>query len=271
MDFNVISFNNFTANTGDIEGRLAARGKVTVGKGWSVGYQLQTTTKDHSLPYALVAGGDVAFPSGAVYPDGNNRPYNGASEHMFVGGAFTGANYLASRKSGTCSTPGCLDQYFGAAQNCYTALSNGIAANADNVKKEIVWSTLYVNCTDDMATSYFMSLIPSEMSKIYSVSVDMDSCNSKARWYVNVRGTTDVTFSANQDLPVNAAGIVYNVIGNNRKVNIKTGVRGHMIAPGNNIVQTNGVIVGKLVANNIQMSLQINKNQCYVPTAPESS
>jgi choice-of-anchor A domain-containing protein len=271
MDFNVISFNNFTANTGDIEGRLAVRGKVTVGKGWSVGYQLQTTNKDHSLPFALVAGGDVTFPSGAIYPDGSNRPYPGTVENMFVGGAFSGASYLATRKTGTCSTAGCLDTYFGAAQTCYNALSTGIAANADNTKKNIVWSTMYVNCTDPAATSYYLSLLPSEISSYTAVSVDMDNCNNHARWYVNIRGTTDVTFAGNQDLPANAAGVVYNVIGSGRKVNVKTGIRGHLIAPQNNVIQTNGVIVGKLVANNIQASLQINKNQCYVPSLPDAS
>jgi choice-of-anchor A domain-containing protein len=67
FDYHVISFGGFKANTGDIEGRLAARGTVDLGYGFSVADKIEP--KDNSLPYSII-GGSLSWGSGALYPDG---------------------------------------------------------------------------------------------------------------------------------------------------------------------------------------------------------
>jgi choice-of-anchor A domain-containing protein len=215
----------------------------------------------------LLVGGNAVFGSGAVYPDGSHVPFNVAEEDMFVGGSFTGPDYLASRVAGSCSTPGCLSSYFAAAKQCYNGYQATMAASVDNVVTNVQWSGLYITCNDIMATKYFMTLTPTQMNSYTWVSTT--NCNSDANWIINVVGTDDVNFSGGS-FPYSSNQVVWNIQGSGRNINVGwTQVQGSILAPNNNINQPSGVIVGSVVANNIN-SLQINKVPCFTP-APTSS
>jgi choice-of-anchor A domain-containing protein len=263
LNFDVISFGGFTANTGDIEGRLAVRNSATIGSGWSVGYQTHSVSTDETLPYGLIVGGSLNWASGAAYPDGSNSPYTGAEEDIFVGGTFTGASYLSSRVTGDCSYSGCLNSQFDALQSCYVGYQNSLAALPDNVQQVVQWSGLYITCNDPSSSQYVISLTSSVMSQYTWIS--LSQCNSNARWIINLDGTDNMSITGGS-FPAPAAAIIWNFNGSGRTLTISnTQVDGSILAPNNNVNQVSGVVLGKVIANNVIASLQVNKAQCFIP------
>jgi len=264
-DMNAIAFGDFTANTGDIEGRLAVQGDAQFGYGYSVGYALQTAsgTVDRHLPYSLIVGGDLFWGSGALYPSGNGIPYPGLEEDMFVGGEFTtNLTELTLRVKGSCGeTSGCLDSTFNAAQTCYKGYSDNIAAVADNVVKSIEWSALMISCNDASASAYYVSLTSAEYGQFTYTTIS--NCNFQANWFINIRGTDDVTISGDS-FPGVPGGVVYNIEGCGRTITIsETTLSGHFLGPCSDLNQPTGLITGKVVARNVIASLQINReNTC---------
>jgi len=254
--YDVIAFGTFTANTGDVEQRLAVGGDFHVGNGWSVAEKVDS--EDGNLAYSLVVNGDGYFGSGAVLDEG-----------VFIGGTFTEGNAnngvaaLVSHCPG--SVGGCLTSQFSAAQQCYGGFQSTLSAS-DNVAHMIQWSGLYVDCTSATSSKYYLTLTPAEMSQYTWTS--LSGCNADAQWIIKIDGTADVTFSGGS-FPVPAKQVTYNIVGSGRTINVgPTQVEGSILAPFNNVNQPNGVILGKVIANNI-VSLQINEHQCY--QAPAST
>jgi len=263
LNFDVISFGGFHSVTGDIEGRLAVRNNAVIGSGWSVGYQTHSVATDLTLPYAMVVGGDLSWTSGAIYPDGSNYPYVGSEEDVFVGGAFTGPSYLNDRVIGHCSSSGCLNSQFDAVRSCYSGYQATMAGLSDNVQKTIQWSGLYISCFNPSSAQYVITLTPTEISQYTWISVDQ--CNPAARWIVNLAGTGDVTITGGS-FPSSSASVVYNFIGSGRTITIQnTQLDGTLVAPNNFVNQPSGVILGKVIAADITISLQVNKAQCFIP------
>jgi len=127
----------------------------------------------------------------------------------------------------------------------------------------VQWSGLYVTCNDAAAGNYFMNLDAAEMTEYTWIS--LTNCNSQARWIINIGGTGDVTFSGGS-FPAGPNQVTWNIQGSGRNINVGgTQVEGNILAPFNNINQPTGLIIGKVVANNI-ISLQINKAQCFQST-----
>jgi len=267
-DFSVISFGSFVANTGDIQGRLAAALDVTLGAGYSIGYELSTLNDapDNSLPYSLVVGRDLCWTSGTLYPSGTGSPYAGDEEGIFVGRSVCSgtADYLASEVSGGCgATTACLGGYFSAAQSCYQTMSDDLAALSDNVQQNVQYDALILTCSDNTDTEYVVSLTPDIMATYTYITTS--NCNFQANWVVNIRGTDDVSFNGDS-FPAAPGGIVYNVIGCGRTIEVSgTAVTGSILAPCSTLHQTGGVIIGKVVAGDITFSLQINKIDCPNP------
>jgi len=260
IDYDVISFGDFNAVSGDVEGRLAVRNGVDLGA-FSVGYQIHRDSSDNTLPYSVVVGHDCRWSSGAVYPDGSGSPYAGNEENIFCGGSFTGASYLQQRVTGSCENADCLDSAFNAAQQCYEGYQNTVANVQDNVAVEVYWSGLYLTCNDVTATSYTFSLTSSQMSQ-YTYIAPFTNCNSDASWTINIRGTDSVTLTGGS-FPADCGQVVYNVIGSGRTITVTgTSLCGHLLAPDNILNQSGGVIVGHVIAGDIPASLQINKNPC---------
>jgi len=268
-DYHVISFGSYVANTGDIEGRLAARNDVTFGNGYTVGFELRTfgNQPDRSLDYSLVVGRDLHWGSGSLHPDGTGIPYAGEREDAFVGRTVSAntAEYLKSRVSGACAegSEGCLETEFNDAKSCYEGYQSTLASLNDNVGKHIEWSALVLTCSDSMADQYVVSITDEEFSQFtyYTVS----GCNFQASWVINVRGTGRVNLSGGE-FPAVPGGVVWNVVGSGRVISV-TGIEihGHILAPNNILLQEGGVILGKVVVGDVQFALQINKIYCPQP------
>jgi len=209
-----------------------------------------------------VVGGDATFGGGEIYPAGDNVPYPGTRENIFVGGTFTAPGYLVPRRTGgPCS--GCLDTYFGDAQACYTTFQNELAANADNVDFVVEWSALILNCRSLNTQTYFVTVQASDLDDAtYYIT---NNCNFQAEWVINVAGTADVTLHGGQ-FPAPSGGLVYNVLGSGRTINSATGVLGHILAPHNILNQASGVIEGKVVVADVTFSTQINHADCVDPS-----
>jgi len=256
--YDVIAFGTFTANTGDVEQRLAVGGDFHVGNGWSVGEKINNA--DGMVSYSLVVNGNGYFGSGRVMDEG-----------VFVGGTFTegdpnnGVAALVTHCPGNVG--GCLSPQFSAAQQCYGGFQASLSNHADNVAHLVQWSGLYVTCNSDTDVAYYLSLTPAEMTQYTWTS--LSNCNTAAEWVINIVGSGDVTFSGGS-FPAPANQVIYNIAGTGRTINVgPTQVEGSIVAPFNNVNQPNGVVIGKVIANNI-VSLQINKAQCYIPpTSPD--
>jgi len=110
---------------------------------------------------------------------------------------------------------------------------------------------------------YVVSLTPATMSQYTYITVD--NCNFQASWVINVRGTEDVYFRGDS-FPAIPGGVVFNVLGSGRVIDVTgTAVTGHILAPNNVLHQTGGVIIGKVVVADVTFSLQINKYSCPNP------
>eukprot|EP01114_Cavostelium_apophysatum_P017282 TRINITY_DN50_c0_g1_i1.p1 TRINITY_DN50_c0_g1~~TRINITY_DN50_c0_g1_i1.p1 ORF type:complete len:895 (+),score=192.43 TRINITY_DN50_c0_g1_i1:91-2775(+) len=262
-DFDVISFGNFIgSNTGAVEGRLAARGQVSLGTGYSVGYSLDTSANgdDNSLPYSLIGGGDVSWTSGAIFPSGTNG--RGDAEGMFVGGSFTGSEDLALRVTGgPCPTPGCLDDEFDDAHTCYNIFQASLAGHADNVQKVIEWSGLYLTCDTNDADVNYVSLLPSEMSQYTWVS--LTNCNPDARWVINVGGSGNVTLNGAY-WGLDSSAVLWNIQGSGRFINVfNVQVPGTILSPNNILNQPSGQIDGRVVVGDVVTALNILSPGCH--------
>jgi len=152
-----------------------------------------------------------------------------------------------------------LANHFSAARSCYTGYQSTLAGHSDNVNHLIQWSGLYVTCQNAFATNYYMTLTPSEMTSYTWTSVS--NCNSNANWVINIGGTGDVRFQGGS-FPAQANHVIFNVLGSGRTINIENyRVEGSILAPNNNVNEPSGVIVGKVVANNI-VSRHISRYEC---------
>jgi len=265
-DFNVVSFSDFNANTGDVEGRLACRNNLNLGGGYSVGAELDTINGvDRALPYSVVAGGNCNFVSGDVYPDGTNSPNTGDEEGMFVGLNFTGPSYLADRVIGSCGSAGagCLNSIFDAALSCYQNLQTVFASSTDTATVSVQWDALILTCNDINAVANTATITGAQFeSSTYYV---LDNCFFQSAWILNIPGTDDITLSGGS-FPAVGGGVLYNVLGSGRTIYVNnTAVTGSILAPGNTLYQSGGYIAGKVVVADVARALQINIAQCANP------
>jgi len=97
----------------------------------------------------------------------------------------------------------------------------------------------------------------------------LDNCNFQSAWVINIAGTGTVNFFGGS-FPGVAGGLVYNVLGSGRLINVTgTGVTGHILSPNNVLTQSSSVITGKVVVGNIENCVQINKPVCTNPPPVE--
>lgn len=269
-DYDVVVFGDFTANTGDVEGRLLTFGKVTLGNGFSIGVKVESSAND-SVAYALIAG-SLNFTSGAVYPDGSS----GAKENIFVAGAFNVPSFLTDRVTGRCpnGTINCLDTIRDSARDCYTALQEELAGNSDNVQFALMFSTLFINCTSTASENIYRMTVPtSTFNQI--TSYNLNNCNADFKWIItisagsnpNTNATSNNSTTGNSVLfrggafPATAVNVLYNILGSNRTIEVSTGVYGAILSPRNHLNQPGGVVNGKVIVGSAFV-LQINKPVC---------
>jgi len=125
-----------------------------------------------------------------------------------------------------------------------------------------------LTCNDINAETYYVTLDPTKFNQF--TYTGLSNCNAGARWVLNIGGTGSVTLSGGS-FPAGAAQTVYNILGSGRTINVQTEVDGSIIAPFNTVNQPGGVIVGKLIAQDVTVALQVNKDQCFFPSGDDDS
>jgi choice-of-anchor A domain-containing protein len=260
-DFDVVAFGNLYARGGDVEGRVAVRGNLDVDS-FGVGFELWTINgPDNHVPYAVIVGGDATWGQGGgqVWPFGNNIDKHPAQrEDIFVGGNFNAPQYQLGRRTGDCGGhPGCLNQWFDAAQNCYTGISQAFAAAAPNADASIVYGGLKLTCNTQTADRYTATVDATIFNQANYYF--LDNCNFHAEWVINIVGNGPVYFTGGS-FPAVAGGVLFNVPGTGRYLEVRSiGLNAHLLAPGNDLNQTSSVIVGKVVVRNYIELNQVNR------------
>jgi len=244
----VISFGGFVANTGDIEGRLAAFGAVTLGNGFSIGDKVNSALSSDA--YSVIAG-SLSWGSGSASP---------SDEKIFV--ATNNVNvpsYLQSQIAGPCDN--CLESVFQSVFTCYSNLQSTLANLTDNMSFQIKNSGVTYTCNS--TTNQRNSItVTSDVFNLVTYST-LENCNLNGEFIINVEGNDDVIFHG-ASFPANSDNVVYNILGSHRTIFVQTAVNGAILAPSNFLNQTGGVIRGKVVVGDVFFSLQINQPNCNI-------
>jgi len=258
-NFNVVSFGNLVAGGGDVEGRVAVCGNLTVG-GFSVGEKTNSFSReDNQLDFALFIGHNGKMDSGSIWPDGSGLS---TKEDVFVGDTFDAPAYLQLRRTGFSSFIGDRDAECQEAQVYFTNLQNNFASHSSNVWWELIGGTqdgLLVHCHDPTATWYYVDIDGAIMSSLNWYQ--LDSCNLAAFWIVNIGGTGPVTLKGGR-WPSVVERVVYNIKGSGRVIDIQTGIAGNILAPHNILNMVAGVTLGLVVVGDVRYLVQANKPNC---------
>jgi len=150
-----------------------------------------------------------------------------------------------------------LNQWFDAAKNCYTGISQGFAAAAPNVAASIVYGGLKLTCNTQTADRYTATVDATLFNQANYYF--LDNCNFHAEWVINIVGNGPVYFTGGS-FPAVAGGVLFNVPGTGRILEVRSiGLNAHLLAPGNDLNQTSSVIVGKVVVRNYIELNQVNR------------
>jgi len=249
--FDVISFNGFNANTGDVEGRLLCN-NFNVGAGFTVGWGAAG-----SFIYSLVVNSNASFISGDVVP---------STSDIYVGQYFTGAQYLTSRQvpcNGSRVSSG-FGPVLSLAESKYTLLTSDLEGQAISATYSLQYNTFHLTAFTKKAQqlTYFVSIQAADFNNInaYSFDVPAGTWVQGAILCITVYGTS-ITFNGGQFPSGYIQHVVYN-FPEATSITVNTGVWGDILAPKATLTQTGGVIIGKVVVNNVALALQINRPDC---------
>eukprot|EP01119_Soliformovum_irregulare_P003808 TRINITY_DN1486_c0_g1_i1.p1 TRINITY_DN1486_c0_g1~~TRINITY_DN1486_c0_g1_i1.p1 ORF type:complete len:988 (-),score=258.55 TRINITY_DN1486_c0_g1_i1:17-2980(-) len=243
-DFNVISFNNYVCNGGDIEGRVAIRNNAIL-SGFTLGLKLTSET-DSIRDITGLVGGNVNWSSGSIHPDGT---------HLYVQGNF----------SGSASIPFIddfedVDQAFQSAIDYYIRVQAEFSQLPVNTRSELRYGDgLFIRCDDSNDLLNHVVIDGSTFSKVSWYS--FENCAFASRWIIDIGGSGDITIKGGQ-FPEGVERVVYNIVGSGRTISASNGVNGHIFAPRNIFKQSAGVTYGLVIAGDIPIARQNNKPQC---------
>jgi choice-of-anchor A domain-containing protein len=259
LNYAIISFGDFIANTGDVTGAIAIDRNFLVSNGFSVGGDAWFKNPIPPTPYTMIVGHNATWNSGSLLQNAFS-----STGKMFVGSVLNAPSYLALQRTGSCpnNNINCLDSEFSNLQQCYNSLSANLALGITNVNPVLTGGTLSLTCTSSLSTRYYISLTDLILNQV--TSYVLVNCNTNANYVINVLGSGDILFQGNAfPLSSNKAGnIVYNIIGSGRTIRSTNYVQGSILGPSNTLFQNSGFIVGKIIVGNISMSTQINAPTC---------
>jgi choice-of-anchor A domain-containing protein len=263
-DYNAFIRNDFSATSGDVEGRVAAGGYVNISS-YSVNIkgstQLYTDTSKFS---ALVVGGDLTFSSGHVAGD------------VYVGGSYTPTN-TGSVSNGSITIGGISPINFDNEFSYLNNLANNLSLLDANSIASDLWSTQYLNGSGkngqgddlhvfnlDASSLQFSNYLLSEVDMGDTVLFNIAGKNISTSW--GDFGGSDNSLSNMSD------SILFNFF-EAEELNINAALYGSILAPKADITAPHGVIWGQVIANSWVGNTQINDNPFvgYSVDVPEPS
>ncbi|TDR22310.1 Ig-like domain-containing protein [Marinicella litoralis] len=242
-DYNAIIFGDFSANSSDVEGRLAVQGNININN-YSVGDKLDP----NEIHDVLLSGGDVTFPSGRVYY-GNILA---AGSILGVGSAVTNGMEPGSRVEGSSALP--ID--FAATYNELVGLSQSLAQMSVNTSFDYQWGGLTLSGDCSSAIQVF-NLDGATVLESHTFQVD---CIPDYAYVVfNVSGVSSgLTNMSMASLENHRERVIYNFYEANTLTFSGIGVEGTVLAPHAIISNPQGVIKGQLFAQSWDGMMQIN-------------
>ena len=242
-DYNVMVWNNFSASSSDVQGRMAVGGDLSINH-YSVGDQLDSATAGD----VLVVGGDITFPSGRVYY-GN----------VLAGGSVDGIGspVVNGMEPGTTITGfTTLPVDFVAAESALKQRSNELANLVPNTTFESQWGGLYLHgdCSSDTqvfgldgatvldAHTFEVDCIPEGATVVFNISGE-------------TAGLTNMSLSSLTD---HHDKVLFNFYEAQQLILAGIGVEGSVLAPFAEVNNPQGVIHGQLIADSWDGMMQVN-------------
>jgi choice-of-anchor A domain-containing protein/RHS repeat-associated protein len=241
--YNALVFGNFSAQSSDVEGRLAAGGNVSIDN-YSLADKLDASTAGVSV----VIGGNFTFPTGRLY-------YGSAK----VGGSAAGVgaavrNGLAPGQTITDRTTLPLD--FAAEKSRLEALSTSLATLAANGTYVSQWGGLTL--TGKAGATLQVFDLPGQLV-LDAHTFDVRSIPAGATVLINVRGTTTgLTDMSLESLAALRRRVLFNFPEATTLKLAGISVEGSVLAPRAAIDNPQGVIKGQLIAKSWNGMMQLN-------------
>lgn len=242
-DYNAFVFEDWSAPSSDVEGRLAAGGDVSLNH-YSVGDKLGP---DHAGD-VLVVGGNLSFPSGQVY-FGN----------IVVGGdgSGVGSPVLNGLHAGASFNDfSALPVDFGAAYTHLRALSDSLSVMPANGTFNFQWGGLYLSgdCSSDLQV---FNLDGGQVLSAHTFQVDCVPAD--AHVVINISGSAPgLTNMSLSSLSQHRERVVFNFFEASSLTLSGIGVEGSILAPDAVIDNPQGVIYGQLVSRSWNGQMQLN-------------
>lgn len=237
-DFNVMTFDDFTASYSDVEGRLYAGGNVSV-TGYTLGLQLPSPGGN-----TLVVGGDLQYTGGEVHNGG-----------VKVGGTATTSGMTVH--SGTVTDGlglGGVPVDFASEQNRLTGMSTSLSGLAANGSTQIQYSSLVLT-GDGSASSQVFSVDASQISSVTEIKIENVASGTDV--IINVAGTSvQVMNGGFQGFSNNLDHILFNFY--EAETLGFASVQGSILAPLADITASYGQINGQIVGNSWTGGAQVN-------------
>jgi choice-of-anchor A domain-containing protein len=248
--FNVLSFDSYTCNGGDIQGRLAARNNVALSH-FTLG--LEENNNDYFSATSLLVAGNATWTDGSVYP---TPPNSLAGGYIAVGENFIAPDYLAAVKLNVYVT----FTQFDTAQIYFSSLQTLLSQQPDTATVTTIFGDgLLITCQNP--TSILNKFTVDGLVLSATNWYQTKNCLFSSGWIIDVTGTSNVVLQGSQ-FPGVVERIVYNVLGSGRTINGQTGVGGNILAPANTYYQFTGVTYGRLIVGNVTLARQNNKPNC---------
>jgi choice-of-anchor A domain-containing protein len=242
-DYNAFVFENYTASSSDVQGRLAAGGNISLNN-YSIGDQLPATFTGPSL----VAGGNLQFPSGRVY-------YG----DIVVGGSAAGVGSAVTNGLGpnqqllqNAAVP--ID--FVVERARLTSESTRLATLAANTTWENQWGGLYLHGDNQSALQVF-NLPGTEVLNAHTFAVDRIPVGATVLFNISGVNTGLTNMSMSSLIPFRNK-VLFNFYQATALQLQGISVEGSVLAPLADINNPQGVTWGSVVAKSWNGMMQIN-------------
>lgn len=287
-DFNVISFNSFKANSGDIQGRLFVADAVKITGGFSIGYEIRNgnSNLDAYRNFSLVVGDlgekdkNICWKQGSLYPDGTGVPYNGTLTEGYFHACYQMATgcfpeYLADRQAGFCPHDelDCLDDVTEGLFEYYDSLVEIYESLPDNANYTLADGDRQLTIEEPFV-DYGGIVKISINNSCWNYASYINISDVSLRYIIEIVNDNDKpTYFHQNELAVPAEHAVFVLPDQgeenyNPPVRVLGAVTGSILAPTREYTQSHGVTHGMVVAGEINGLTQANRMYCSQCEAP---
>lgn len=246
--FNVLVFEDFSAKSSDVQGRLAAGGNVSLSN-YSVADQLKNNRP--GAAGSLIVGGDLTFTSGRVeYGD------------ILVGGSAKGVDSSVTwgLKHDGLSLKSELGKNLGvdfaAEQKRLSLLSQNLADLDETGKDEMKWGGLFFSGDGKSALQIF-DITAADLAK--TTWGEIAGIPADATIVINVSGTAaSMSGGLSNIFEKYRQHVLFNFFEAETLSLSNIGFQGSILAPFADITATSGVIWGQVVAESWNGGMQVN-------------